>query len=145
VDEIATVIQAVPGVVAVNVKELHTVATSTGGDINAGVAAAPTNEVHTVINNAASFLSRFRNEKLTLDRFNRNLDLSVRQKVPLSLSQVVNWRSRVLLTPLPRPNPQSVTQIYPYLPVASPTSVPQPAEILVLDPNPGSVVLGVMS
>jgi len=145
VDEIATVIQAVPGVVAVNVTELHTVATSTGGDINAGVAAAPTNEVNTVINNAASFLSRFRNEKLTLDRFNRNLDLPVRQKVPLSLYQVVNWRSRVLLTPLPRPNPQSVTQICPYLPVASPTSVPQPAEILVLDPNPGSVVLGVMS
>ncbi len=33
VDEVASVIQAVPGVVAVNVKEIHTVATSAAGDL----------------------------------------------------------------------------------------------------------------
>jgi len=36
------------------------------------------------------------------------------------------------------------TRICPYLPVANPNTVPQPAEILVLNPNPNAVTLGVM-
>jgi hypothetical protein len=102
VDEVATVIQAVAGVIAVNVTELHTVATSSAGDIGSP---------------AGGF---------SVARFN-------------------NWRAMALRIPLKRPLPTSTTRIYPYLPVASPNSLPQPAEILVLDPNPGSVVLGVMS
>jgi Baseplate J-like protein len=102
VDEVATVIQAVPGVIAVNVKELHTVATSTAGDLG-------------------SQMSGF------------------------SLSKVNSWRALALRIPLIRPLPTSITRIYPYLPVANPNSLPQPAEILVLDPDPSSVVLGVMS
>jgi hypothetical protein len=121
VDEIATVIQAVPGVVAVNVKEIHTVATSAGGDLGGSVPVVTLNQIRTV----ASILSR-----------------RVRA---VSLASVVNWRALILQVPLPRPNPQSITRIYPYLPVADPKSLPQPAEILVLDPDPGSVVLGVMS
>jgi len=50
-----------------------------------------------------------------------------------------------LRTPLPRPVPNAVDRIYPYLPVANAATLPQPAEILVLDPNPGSIVLGMMS
>ncbi len=33
IDEVASIIQAVPGVIAVNVKEIHTIATSTAGDL----------------------------------------------------------------------------------------------------------------
>jgi hypothetical protein len=172
VDEIATVIQAVPGVMAVNVKELHTVATSAGGDLSSSAAPAIANEVHTVARKAASFL-RY---KATIEKFNQNRALatgrtgSLSRKVApatsnetqigfgreagllnrprtasLSLSHVTNWRSRILPAELPRPHPESVTRIYPYLPVANPKSLPQPAEILVLDLDPGSVVLGVMS
>ena len=38
----------------------------------------------------------------------------------------------------------SVTRINAYVPVADGTSVPQAAEILVLDPDPSSVTLGTM-
>jgi Baseplate J-like protein len=100
-DEVATVIQAVPGVVAVNVTELHTVATSTAGDLG-------------------------------------------NQKTGFSLAKFNRWRSLMLRDPLLRPVSNTVTRIYPYLPVASANAVPQPAEILVLDPDPSSVVLGVM-
>jgi hypothetical protein len=34
--------------------------------------------------------------------------------------------------------------ICPYLPIANPNGLPQPAEILVLNPDPNAVVLGVM-
>ena len=100
VDEVAAVIQAVPGVVAVNVKEIHIVATSAAGDL-------------------ASEAGGF------------------------SLSKLNNWMAQQVT--LDRPHSDSPTRIYPYLPVANPKSLPQPAEILVLDPDPSSVVLGDMS
>jgi hypothetical protein len=62
-----------------------------------------------------------------------------------SLARYYRWRSMILKSPLKRPCPNSTTRIYPYLPQADPHSIPQPAEILVLDPNPNSVVLGVMA
>jgi hypothetical protein len=101
-DELAAAIQAVPGVVAVNVKEIHTVATSAAGDPGAG------------------------NGSFTLSSLHR-------------------WQSLFLRIPLVRPYSASPTQLNAYLPVASSTSLPQPAEILVLDPNPDSVTLGVMA
>lgn len=127
VDEVATVMQAVPGVVAVNVKEVHTVATSTGGDLAGAPQPVEVDVTHFAAHNLPS---RFR----------------IRRRVlALPLASVIKWRSLILPYPLERPQPQSVTRIYPYLPVANPKSAPQPAEILVLDPAPGSVVLGVMS
>ncbi len=98
-DEVATVIQTVPGVVAVNVKQLIPGASSTGGDLGQG---------RSVI-----------------------------------LSRRVYWQSNLIL--LLRPRPPAPTQIYPSLPVADPKAMPQPAEILVLDPDASSVNLGVMA
>ncbi|ABF39854.1 conserved hypothetical protein [Candidatus Koribacter versatilis Ellin345] len=98
-DEIATVIQDVPGVIAVNVTEIHTVATSTAGDL-AG-----------------------RGGAITVPRLNA------------WLSQKVTWT---------RPFSDSPTRICAYVPVPSLTALPYPAEILVLDPDPKSVKLGVM-
>lgn len=49
------------------------------------------------------------------------------------------------LVSLSRPDGSSATRICAYLPVANPESLPDPAEILVLDPNPTSVVLGVLA
>jgi len=46
---------------------------------------------------------------------------------------------------LVRPGSSSPTRIFGYLPVASPDRMPDPAEILVLDPDPNSVVLGVLA
>jgi predicted phage baseplate assembly protein len=46
---------------------------------------------------------------------------------------------------LDRPGSSSPTRICAYLPVASPDKLPVPAEILVLDPNPKSVTLGVLA
>jgi hypothetical protein len=60
-----------------------------------------------------------------------------------SLSTWKNWMAQQVT--VPRPYSNSTSSISPYLPVANAQSVPLPAEILVLDPNPGSVVLGVMS
>jgi predicted phage baseplate assembly protein len=102
VDEIAAVMQSVGGVIAVNVKEVHTVASSAAGDLGT-------------------------------------------KTTGFSLTKYYRWRSMILKDPLRRPYPESLTQIYPYLPVVSPKSLLHPAEILVLDPNPDSVVLGVMS
>jgi Baseplate J-like protein len=45
---------------------------------------------------------------------------------------------------LVRPDSGTPTRICPYLPVANPGGLPSPAEILVLDPNPKNVVLGVL-
>jgi hypothetical protein len=45
---------------------------------------------------------------------------------------------------LDRPGSSSPTRICAYLPVARPDKLPDPAEILVLDPNPKNIVLGVL-
>ena len=45
---------------------------------------------------------------------------------------------------LDRPDPGTPTRICPYLPVANPDGLPSPAEILVLDPNPKNIALGVL-
>ena len=98
VDEIATVVQNVPGVVAVNVYSLNVVRSSSAGDL-------------------ASFSTGF------------------------SLANWKNWIAPYVLVPRPPP----VTSISAYLPAANGQFLPLPAEILVLDPDPSSVVLGVMS
>jgi len=100
VDEVATVIQAVPGVVAVNVKAIYPVATSRAGDLAS-------------------------------------------QGGAFSMSQLNNWLSQSVT--LPRPFSDSSTRICAYLPVPSLQSLPFPAEILALDPDPSQVDLGVMS
>jgi hypothetical protein len=99
-DAVAAVIQAVPGVTAVNVTDLHIVATSGGGDI-------------------ASQAGGF------------------------SLLNLNNWLAQQVT--LPRPFSDSPSRICAYLPLPSVTEVPLPAEILVLDPDPKSIVLGVMA
>lgn len=100
VDEVAAIIQKVPGVTAVNVIEIHTIATSAAGDL-------------------ASQSGAF-----TVTRLNE-------------------WLMQLVV--LPRPFSDSPTRICPYLPIASLTAPPLPAEILVIDPDPKAVVLGVMS
>jgi len=100
VDEISTVIQNVPGVIAVNVREVNVVVSSTGGDL-------------------ASLSNGF-----TVSNWN-------------------NWMAQQVT--VPRPSANSTNSIPAYLPAANTQSLPLPAEILVLDPNPGSVILGVMS
>jgi hypothetical protein len=100
VDEVAAVIQSIPGVVAVNVTDIHIVATSAGGDLAS-------------------------------------------QPGGFSLLNLNNWLAQQVT--LPRPFSDSPTRICAYLPVAGALSAPQPAEILILDPDPKSVVLGVMS
>jgi hypothetical protein len=46
---------------------------------------------------------------------------------------------------LVRPASGSPMRICAYLPVATPDALPLPAEILVLDPDPKKVVLGVLA
>ena len=59
---------------------------------------------------------------------------------------VSNWNSWMSSqVTVPRPWSDTSARICPYLPVASAQALPLPAEILVLDPDPKSVVLGVMS
>jgi hypothetical protein len=96
-DEVAALIQAVPGVVAVNVTNLKVGATSAAGDISAGA---------------------------------------------WSVSAYNNWLSQQVS--LPRPFSDSPARICPNLPIADPNVLLLPAEILVLDPNPKSVVLGML-
>ena len=60
-----------------------------------------------------------------------------------TLSNWNSWMSQQVT--VLRPDTIFANQISPYLPVASAQSLPLPAEILVLDPDPRSVVLGVMS
>ena len=95
-DEVSAFIQAVPGVVAVNVKSIQPELTSKAGDITGS---------------------------------------------NWSLLAYQTWQSQTVT--LTRP-PACSKRICPYLPVANPKTAPQPAEILVLDPNPNSVALGVM-
>jgi hypothetical protein len=97
-DEIASFIQIIPGIVAVNVTKLRVVATSAGGDLTSGA---------------------------------------------WSVFAYNNWLSQQVS--LTRPCSGSPTRICPYVPVANPAALPLPAEILVLDPDPKSVVLGVMA
>jgi hypothetical protein len=103
VDEVAAVIQGVPGVAAVNVKKITPGPTSAGGDL-------------------ASQTKNF------------------------GSSALHGWNAR-LIPSFPRPFSDSATRICPYLPMANPQSQswPYPAEILVLDPDPANVILGVMS
>lgn len=98
-DEICAVIQAVPGVVAVNVTAIRPGPTSRAGDL-AG-------------------------------------------EGTFSLSTFNSWLSQQV-TGVPRPSSGSATQICPYIPAASSQGLPLAAEILVLDPNPNNVILGVM-
>jgi hypothetical protein len=95
-DEVAAFIQAVPGVVAVNVKQIKAGLTSTAGDITGS---------------------------------------------NWSLLAYQNWQSQTVT--LTRAS-SGCNRICPYMPVASLSGLPQPAEILVLNPDPNAVVLGVM-
>ena len=99
-DELAAEIQAVPGVLAVNVKEIHLVATSAAGDL----ASQPGG--------------------LTVTRMNA-------------------WLAQQVT--LVRPISGSPQRICAYLPVPGLNALPQPAEILVLHPDPKQVKLGVMA
>jgi predicted phage baseplate assembly protein len=99
-DEVAAVIQGVPGVVAVNVTRICAVATSAAGDLAS-------------------------------------------EGPGFSLSRYSAWLAQSLS--LTRPDSGSPTRISPYIPIAAPNAPPYPAEILVLDPDPGKVILGVMS
>lgn len=60
-----------------------------------------------------------------------------------SLSRYSAWLSQSFS--ITRPDSGSPTCISPYVPVATPQAPPYPAEILVLDPDPSQVILGVMS
>ncbi len=60
-----------------------------------------------------------------------------------TISQFNQWMSQAVT--LVRPFADSPGLLCAFLPVASAKSVPQPAEILVIDPRPGAVILGVMS
>jgi predicted phage baseplate assembly protein len=95
-DEVAAFIQAVPGVVAVNVKQIKAGLTSTAGDITGS---------------------------------------------NWSLLAYQSWQSQTVT--LTRAS-SGCNRICPYMPVASLSGLPQPAEILVLNPDPNAVVLGVM-
>jgi hypothetical protein len=99
VDEVAAIIQGVPGVRAVNVKSLFTVATSAAGDLAS-------------------------------------------QPGGLTVTQLTAWLAQQVT--LPRPASDSPQRICAYLPLPNLTALPQPAEILVLHPDPRQVTLGVM-
>ena len=100
-DEVAALIQGVPGIIAVNVKSLNIIATSSAGDIGSG---------------------------------------------GYSISAYNKWIGQALTTPLPRPSSGAPGSICAYIPRATTgTALPLPAEILVLDPNPANVSLGVMT
>ncbi|HEY0760114.1 MAG TPA: putative baseplate assembly protein [Acidisarcina sp.] len=99
-DEIAALIQSVPGVIAVNVKAIYVVATSTAGDLAS-------------------------------------------QPGSLTVTKINAWLAQQVT--LIRPYSDSPDRICAYLPKASLTATPQPAELLVLDPDPTQVQLGVMA
>ena len=98
-DEVAAVIQGVPGVVAVNVSGLAVTYSSKGGDL-------------------ANLSGGF------------------------TVSNWTSWISQQAT--VPRPYSDSSTRICPYVPVPNGQTLPLPAEILVLDPDPKSVVLETM-
>jgi hypothetical protein len=55
------------------------------------------------------------------------------------------WMAYARRFPIFRPLSSSTAPLTAYVPVATSDSPPGPAEILVIDPTPGSIVLGVMS
>jgi len=99
-DEVATVIQSVPGVIAVNVISLTPGPTSAAGDLAS-------------------------------------------QPGGYTLANYNNWLAQQV--PLTRPFSSDPTRICAYVPVATSQGLPLPAEILVLNPDPTQVALGVMS
>jgi hypothetical protein len=60
-----------------------------------------------------------------------------------SVSAYNDWLSQPV--PITRPRSSSTSRLCAYLPLANPDVLPYPAEILVLDPDPKNVVLGVMA
>jgi hypothetical protein len=100
IDEIAALIQGVPGVVASNVTGLTRGLSSQGGDL-ASLAGVST----------TAKLNQWLAKQVTLNR----------------------------------PFTDPPNRLCAYLPVPNTQSLPQPAEILVMDPRPGVVVLGTMS
>jgi baseplate J-like protein len=60
-----------------------------------------------------------------------------------TITELNQWLSQSIT--LSRPFADSPDRLCAYLPVAGVKSSPQPAEILVIDPRPGPVILGVMS
>jgi hypothetical protein len=97
-DEIAALLQAIPGVVAVNVTALTLGATSRAGDLAAG---------------------------------------------GWSVYAAHQWLTQTVT--LNRPPAGAQMRICPWIPAATTSGLPLPAEILVLDPNPNAIALGVMS
>lgn len=91
-DEVAALIQSVPGVVAANVTKLQVVATSAAGDLGSAA---------------------------------------------YSVSAYNNWIAKKQVVQRKYAGP---TRICPYVPVATIGALPQPAEILVLDPDPSAVL-----
>jgi predicted phage baseplate assembly protein len=61
-----------------------------------------------------------------------------------SISAYNAWIGQQLTGKLQRPQSKGSARICPYVPLASPGNLPNPAEILVLDPNPVNVKLGAM-
>ena len=59
-----------------------------------------------------------------------------------SVSSYYNWLAQKVH--VKRPKSGSPTRICPYVPVANPKHLPKPAEILVIDPDPKSIVLGTL-
>lgn len=97
-DEIAALIQAVPGVVAVNVTALTLGATSRAGDLASG---------------------------------------------GWSVYAAHQWLTQTVT--LNRPPSGAQMRICPWIPAATTSGLPLPAELLVLDPDPNAISLGVMS
>jgi hypothetical protein len=60
-----------------------------------------------------------------------------------TISELNQWMVQAIT--LNRPFADSPDLLCAYLPVTSAKSLPQPAEILVIDPQPGAVIMGVMS
>jgi len=96
-DELDALIQSVPGVVAVNIKHLKTIATSKAGDLG-----------------SAGF----------------------------SVAAYQSWIQQYVH--VKRPRSGAPNAICPYIPVPHKHKMPEPAEILVISPNPNDIVLGVM-
>ncbi len=101
VDEVSTVIQNVPGVIAVTVvpDSLQVTASSLAGDL-AGLAGG------------------------------------------FSVASWKNWVQQSIYVPRPPAPPNGIAA---YVPVANAQYLPLPAEILVIDPDPSAVTLGVLS
>lgn len=62
-----------------------------------------------------------------------------------TVSNWQTWLQQQVPGTIPRPSSGSPTRICPYVPIATSQGWPIAAEILVIDPNPNNIVLGVMS